>query len=54
MKKFKVVETNGITVRNIQAYMERIVTKFGPGAKMDCPKEFLGMRDYLKIEKDDD
>jgi len=22
--------------------MERTVTKFGSGAKVDCPKEFLG------------
>ena len=52
MKKVKVVEANVITVRNIQAYMERVVTKFGSGAKVDCPKEFLGKKAYLIIEKD--
>ena len=52
MKKVKVVEANEITVRNIQAYMERVVTKFGSGAKVDCPKEFLGKKAYLTIEKD--
>ena len=40
-------------VGNIQAYMERVVTKFGPGAKMDCLKEFLRKRAYLIIEKDE-
>ena len=52
MKKVQVVEANGITVRNIQAYMEKVVTKFGSGAKVDCPKEFLGKKAYLIIEKD--
>ena len=54
MKKVQVFEANGIPVRNIQAYMERVVTKFGSGAKVDCPKEFLGKKAYLIIEKDDE
>ncbi|MCL5665418.1 MAG: DUF2080 family transposase-associated protein [Candidatus Thermoplasmatota archaeon] len=54
VKKVQVVEANEITVRNIQAYMERVVTKFGSGAKVDCPKEFLGKKAYLIIEKDDE
>ncbi|MHB8553931.1 MAG: DUF2080 family transposase-associated protein, partial [Thermoplasmataceae archaeon] len=28
------------------------VTKFGSGAKVDCPKEFLGRRVYLIITRD--
>jgi len=43
-----------ITVKNIQAYMERTVTKFGSGAKVDCPKEFLGKKAFLIIKKDED
>ena len=54
MNKDKVVEANEITLRNIQAYMERVVTKFGSGAKVDCPKEFLGKKSYLIIEKYDE
>ncbi len=54
MNKDKVVEANEITLRNIQAYMERVVTKFGSGAKVDCPKEFLGKKAYLIIEKDEE
>ena len=34
--------------------MERVVTKFGSGAKVDCPKEFLGKKAYLIIEKDNE
>jgi putative transposon-encoded protein len=54
VNKDKVVEANEITLRNIQAYMERVVTKFGSGAKVDCPKEFLGKKAYLIIEKDEE
>ena len=54
MKKVQIAEANEITVRNIQAYIERVVTKFGSGAKVDCLKEFLGKKVYLIIEKDDE
>lgn len=54
MNKVKVIEANEITVKNIQAYMERVVTKIGSRAKMDCPKEFLGKKAYLIIEKDEE
>lgn len=54
MKKVQVLEANEITVRNIQVYMERVVTKFGSGAKVDCPKEFMGKKVYLIIEKDEE
>jgi len=39
VRKVNIKVDNEITVRNIQAYMERTVTKFGSGAKADCPKE---------------
>jgi len=29
--------------------IEKKVTKFGTGAKVDCPKEYLGRRVYLLI-----
>ena len=54
MKKVQVKEANDITVHNIEAYMERTVTKFGSGAKVDCPKEYLGKKVYLIIKKDDE
>ncbi|OWP56282.1 MAG: hypothetical protein B2I17_06785 [Thermoplasmatales archaeon B_DKE] len=54
MKRVQVKETNEITVLNIEAYMERTVTKFGSGAKVDCPKEYLGKKVYLIIKKDDE
>lgn len=54
MRKVQVKETNEITLHNIEAYMERTVTKFGSGAKVDCPKEYLGKKVYLIIKKDDE
>jgi len=45
---------NEITVKDIQAYTEGTVTKFGSGAKVDCPKEFLGKKAFLIIKKDED
>ena len=54
VKRVLIVAANEITVKNIQAYMERVVTKFGSGTKVDCPKEFLGKKAYLIIEKDDE
>ena len=30
-------------------FFERRVTRFGNGAKVDCPKEFLGKRVYLVV-----
>ena len=33
---------------------EKRVTKFGSGAKIDCPKEYLGKRAYILICKEED
>jgi len=44
MKRIKEVASNEITVKNIRAYFEKSVTKFGNGAKIDAPKEHLGKR----------
>lgn len=45
-------ETTEITVKGVQGFIERGVTKFGSGAKVDCPKEFLGRRVHLIITRD--
>lgn len=36
----------------IEIIIEKRVTKFGTGAKIDCPKEFLGRRAYILIAKE--
>ncbi|MEM4055620.1 MAG: DUF2080 family transposase-associated protein [Thermoplasmatales archaeon] len=54
VRKVHIKEDNHITVKNIQAYMEKTVTKFGSGAKVDCPKEFLGKMALVIIKKEED
>ncbi len=43
---------NEIRVKNIRSYFERNVTKFGTGAKVDAPKEFLGKRVVVLVCED--
>ena len=44
MKKINVTIANEIVVKNISAYFEKSVTKFGNGAKIDTPKEYVGKK----------
>jgi len=34
-----------------ETIIEKTVTKFGTGAKLDCPKEHLGKKAYIVIRK---
>ena len=52
MKKIKLNVANDITLKNIVGFVVKKVTKFGSGAKVDCPKEFLGKTVYLVILED--
>lgn len=52
MRKIKVTVVNEIRVKNIKSYFERKVTKFGTGAKVDAPKEFLGKRVIVLVCED--
>lgn len=36
---------------DLEAVYEKTVTKFGSGAKIDCPKEFLGKKVYVLVRK---
>ncbi len=51
MKRVEMKIQNEITVRNIEGVIIKRVTKFGSGAKVDCPKEHLGKMVYLLISK---
>lgn len=52
MGKVKFIPQKEIRIKNIKRYIEKIVTPFGTGAKVDCPKEYLGRRVYLVIAED--
>jgi len=36
---------------DLEIIFEKTVTKFGNGAKLDCPKEHLGKKAYILIRK---
>ncbi|HLC75096.1 MAG TPA: DUF2080 family transposase-associated protein [Candidatus Nanoarchaeia archaeon] len=44
-KKFQLVE-------DIDFVYEKIINKYGTGAKIDAPKEFLGRKVYVLIRKE--
>ncbi len=54
MVKVKLTLQKEIKIKNIKGYIEKIVTRFGTGAKVDCPKEYLGRKVYLVITEDKD
>lgn len=47
MKKIKISIVSELKLKNIKGFLKRVVTPFGTGAKIDCPKEFLGKAVYL-------
>ncbi len=51
MRKIKTTVSNEIKVENIRGYFERKVTKFGTGAKIDCPKEYLDCEVVVLVRK---
>lgn len=51
MRTIKTTITNKIEVSNIAGYFEHTVTKFGTGAKIDCPKEYLGKKVIILVCK---
>jgi putative transposon-encoded protein len=49
MKKVELQVQNHLEIDNIDGFFIRKVTKFGNGAKVDCPREYLGRTVYLVI-----
>ena len=52
MRKIEMKEQAELTVKNIVGFFEKKVTPFGNGAKVDCPKKYIGRRVYLVLLKD--
>lgn len=52
MKKVKIELKTRLEVEGILGFIEKKVTSFGTGAKVDCPKEYLGKRVFLVILRD--
>ena len=52
MRKIKTIITNEIKVENIKGYFERTINRFGTGAKIDAPKEYLGKKVIILVCND--
>jgi putative transposon-encoded protein len=49
--KVEVKDATEVTVEGIEGFFEKTVTKFGSGAKIDCPKQYLGRAVYVVIRR---
>ena len=52
MSRVKIKEKAEIKVSGIAGFLEGKVTPIGNGAKIGCPKEFIGRRVYIIFLKD--
>ena len=53
MRQLKITGKNLMITDSMETLFEKKVTKFGSGAKIDCPKEHLGKRVYVIVRKED-
>ena len=50
MKRILKISKNKLDFKDtFEVIIDKTVTKFGTGAKVDCPKEFIGRKVYLII-----
>jgi putative transposon-encoded protein len=52
-KKVKFETTNELKLNGIIGFIKRKVTPHGTGAKVTCPKEYLGKTAYLVITNEE-
>ncbi|EQD73597.1 transposon-encoded protein [mine drainage metagenome] len=50
-KAAPVIEVAELTVRGVEGFFEKTVTRFGNGAKIDCPKQYVGRGVYVIVRK---
>lgn len=49
MKIINIIPKTEVKVKNIRGFLKNKVTPYGTGAKVDCPKRYLGQEVYLII-----
>lgn len=49
MKIINIIPKSEIKLKGIKGFLKNKVTKYGTGAKVDCPKRYLGQEVYLII-----
>ena len=47
------LEATEVTVRGVDGFFEKVVTRFGTGAKIDCPKKYLGRTVFVVVRRTD-
>ena len=52
MRKVEIQHGSLILTDEVVGFFKKIVTKFGTGAKIDCPKEYLGKTVYVVVCED--
>ena len=45
----EVTEVTQVTMQGVEGFFAKVVTKFGTGAKIDCPKRYLGREVFVVI-----
>jgi putative transposon-encoded protein len=53
MKRIEINKGKLLLTEDVIGFFQKTVTKFGTGAKVDCPKEYLGKTVYLVICKNE-
>ena len=51
MRKITMIKDKLHLTDEIEVIYEKMITKFGTGAKIDAPKEFIGKKVYVLIRK---
>jgi putative transposon-encoded protein len=51
MPKIQLSEVEELNVRGVEGFFEKVVTRFGNGAKIDCPRQYLGRAVYVVIRR---
>ncbi len=51
MRKIEVIKNKLKIGDEVVVVFEKSVTRFGTGAKIDCPKEYIGKRVYVMVRK---
>lgn len=51
MRKIELIKNKLMISDDILVVFEKPVTPFGTGAKIDCPKEYIGKKVYVMVRK---
>ena len=54
MRKIELIKSKLKLIDEITVLFEKRVTRFGTGAKIDCPKEYIGKEVYLIVTNKED